>query len=261
MTAVARKENTALANAFDDVDDLGFGHESASDYLIPRIAVLGDLSPQIKKTRPEYIEGAEPGDIVDTSMGEILAKQGETFEFLPVMRVKEVIEWKPRTSGGGIANRETLSETMESYAERVGATVDKEKYEFHMPNGNELIETHQYYGILLEDMRWAFIPMKKSNLKIAKKFFTRARAEKLPNGNPAPLFYNVYNYGSFLDSGNGNEWYNWTISKVGKTQEKANAGELVASAKLLMEAVRSGEKTGDLNEVDDEKGLDREGAM
>ncbi len=247
---VAKTGGNAVANAtmFDDVEDLGYGHESASDFVIPRIAIIGDLSPQIKKNKEEYIEGCEVGDIVDVAMGSILAKQGEAFEFLPVSRVKEVIEWKPRSSGGGIASRNLLTEDMNVYAQSVGARLNEEKFEYIMPkNGNELIETHQIYGINLSDGRWCFIPMKKSNLKIARKWFTRARSIKLPNGNDAPLFFQTYHYSTFLDNGNGNEWYNWKISEGTKLQEHENGTELFAEAMKLQEAVTSGEKVADMS--------------
>ena len=247
---VAAKTN-AVANVgeFDDFAGQGYGHQAATDYVIPRIAVLGDLSPQVKENKEEYISGAKIGDLVDTAMGEILAKRGEAFSFLPVIRVKEVIEWKPRTQGGGIVNREVLEDTMENYANAHGLK-QNEKFEYLNSKGNELIETHQWYGIILNgDYRWAFLPLKKSNLKVGRKWFTKATSVKLPSGQQAPLFYKTYQVGSFLDSGNGNEWYNFKIGDGALLPEFTEDWKpIFESAKKLLEAVKSGQAKGDVRE-------------
>lgn len=236
--------------AFDAFAGEGLGRQTSSDFLIPRIAVLGDLSPQVKKNKAEFIEGAEVGDIVDTAMGEILAKQGESFEYLPVVRVVELIEWKPRSSGGGIASRQIMTESMEAVASRLGITPNA-KFEFINEEGNELIETHQIYGINLSaNNRWSFLPMKKSNLKIARKWFMKATSIKLNNGGQAPLFFKTWNFGSFLDSGSGNEWWNWQIKDGELIQTRPDFKELFAESVKLLEAVKGGQATGDLNGAD-----------
>ena len=252
-TIVKTNESTALVaeTAFDAFAGEGYGHQAASDFLIPRIAVLGDLSPQVKKNKEEYIDGAEVGDIADTAMGEILAKQKSFFGFLPVIRIKEVIEWKPRTQGGGIVSRVELTDTMENYANKLGVK-QNEKFEYLTANGNEIIETHQWYGVILlpnGDSRWAFLPMKKSNLKVARKWFTKATSIKLPSGAQAPLFFKTYQIGSFLDNGNGNEWWNYKVNDGPLLQEYSDKWQdIFKDAIKLKEAVESGQAKGDVRE-------------
>lgn len=256
MNAIVKKDKQELAvgTAFDDYSGEGYGHQDSTDFLIPRAAVLGDLSPQLKKNKAEYIEGTEVGDIVDVAMEEILAKQGASFNFLPVARVKEVILWKPRNSGGGIVDRQPLNETMDSFTGKLGIQVN-DKFEYKDADGNEWIETHQYYGLNLDaDCRWMFIPMKKSNLKIAKKWFTKATSIKMPNGGQAPLFYKTYKIGSFLDSGGGNEWFNWSVGDGPLLQDYSpDWQDIFTSATGLLKAVSSGQAVGDVREeaVDD----------
>ena len=188
-------------------------------------------------------------------MGEILAKQGESFTYLPVVRVVELIEWKPRSAGGGIVSRSVMTESMENVASRMGI-VPNDKFEFINKAGNELIETHQIYGInLAADGRWSFLPMKKSNLKIARKWFMKATSIKLSNGNPAPLFFKTWNFGSFLDSGNNNEWFNWQIKDGEFIQDRPDFQKLFDASVKLLEAVKSGQAVGDVRgdePVDDE---------
>ncbi len=49
----------------------GFENVSAKDLLIPRLTILQKMSPQIDKSDPKYISGAEYGDFCDTGTGEI----------------------------------------------------------------------------------------------------------------------------------------------------------------------------------------------
>ncbi|MGL4675261.1 MAG: hypothetical protein ACRCXK_10405, partial [Wohlfahrtiimonas sp.] len=216
-TEVSNVKNNAVAisGAFDDYAGDGYGTTTKSDFIIPRISVLNALSVELKKNDAKYIEGSEAGDLVDTGFGKILSKAGKSFTFLPVMRHKEVIEWKPRTAGGGIVSRKPLEVEMDDYATKIGAKLN-EKYEYKLPNGNEVIETWQFYGLILDsygDVQPAFLPMKKSNLKVARKWFSTMKKTKLPSGKDAPMFYSTWQIGSFEDSGNGNEWWNFTVNK------------------------------------------------
>ena len=260
------KNEVAIKNESPGLVDIDFdafagndsyGHTSQSDFVIPRVAVLGDLSPQLKKNRAEYVEGSEVGDIVDVAMGKILAKgfSGETFQFLPVARVKEAITWKPRTAGGGIVNRHLLNEEMAVYASRQGA-VQNEKFEWKLSNGNEIIETIQFYGINLDDQIPCFMPMKKSNMKVARKWLTKMMATKLPNGKTAPMFYRTWNIGSFLDSGNGNEWPNYTVTEGPLLLDLPNYKEVFQAATSLLEIIKAGDfKTDEINDdsvIDDD---------
>lgn len=73
MTAKAKETNSAIVVAGDQLpahaqNGTGAGNENvgASDMLIPRLKLLQDLSPQLKKSKPEYIEGAQAGMIFNT---------------------------------------------------------------------------------------------------------------------------------------------------------------------------------------------------
>jgi len=102
--SMTKKENTAMAQFSDERPDY-LGDETrgqegvgVDDVTIPRINVLQDLSPQIKKTKPEYIEGAEAGQLFNNVTGEVY---GNAIIIIPVMFRKEFIIWRDRDSGGG----------------------------------------------------------------------------------------------------------------------------------------------------------------
>lgn len=223
--------NDALS-ILDQFAGAGFGDVSASDFNIPRIGIIGDLSPQIKKNDAAYIEGAEAGNIVDVGMAQIFA---DGIEFLPVARVKEWIQWAPRKTGQGIMNRYDYDYIKENNLER------NERNEYLEKDGSEVIETWQFYGLnLTAGGRRSFLPMKKSNLKIARRWFGQMNELLLPNGNKAPLFYHTWKLGSFADSGNGNTWWNWTVGKGSQVTELENANAVVKNAVEFFEQVNSG---------------------
>ena len=75
MTAkkeVAVKEETSLV--LDDRPDWmkdgnrGSEEVSSNDITLPRLQIIQDLSPQHKKNKPEYIDGAEVGDFFNSLM-------------------------------------------------------------------------------------------------------------------------------------------------------------------------------------------------
>lgn len=249
---IAKKKENAVVSAgvFDEVAGDGFGSLASTDYIIPRLAILGELSPQISSRKMEHIEGAEVGDMVDVVMGDILAKQGSTFDFLPVSRVKEAILWK--SGRGGLMRREPLNETMDSFCAKLGIERSADGFEYKDKEGNEWIETHQYYGLLpSHENRWVFLPIKKSGLKVARKWFTKATSIKLGNGQQAPLYFKTYKIGSFLDNGNGNEWYNLKVDDGPLLQDYSdNWHGVFESAKLLSESIASGDAVGDVREDD-----------
>jgi len=71
---------------FEDFAGSGLEGVGADDLLVPRLGVLQALSPQLKKTKSEYIPEAEEGDIADLGTGD-LYKDG--LWFLPVFYRKE----------------------------------------------------------------------------------------------------------------------------------------------------------------------------
>lgn len=246
---VAKTGSTELAtndalSILDQFAGAGYGDVTASDFNIPRIGIIGDLSPQIKKNHAQYIEDAEAGHLVDVGMSQIF-KDG--IEFLPVARVKEWIRWRPRKTGEGIAERYNYDFIAENGLTRN----ERNEYIVQDGSGDEVIETHQYYGLNLSaNARRSFLPMKKSNLKVARRWFGQMREEKLPSGAIAPLFFYTWNLGSFLDSGNENQWYNWTISKGRKVVDLENRDSILADAVDFLKQIEAGQVQG-LDERDD----------
>lgn len=87
---------------------------SADDNLVPLIYVLQPLSPQCDRRSPQYVEGAEAGDlwlrnapmgleVVKANFENARAAGQENFGLLaqPCYFHRDVVEWVPRDEGGG----------------------------------------------------------------------------------------------------------------------------------------------------------------
>lgn len=257
--AVAEIENKAVAmagfDAFDAMEnDLGF---DSSDLITPRIAAIGSSSPQLKRSGEKYVEGVEVLDIIDTSTGEILAKAGSTFDFLPVYRTKEAIRWKPKQAGMTSRRLLTDGETFDNFAASEGLERNKD-YQYMYKDGDELIEHHNYFGLdLSRDGFPCFLSMKKTGLKNARKWNTLIANAKLPNGKASPrMFSHVYKIGTYLESGNGNEWPNFTVSKSIYLGDHPDGERLFGEAMRLYDIIKQGSYRAEIdnseNEVDGE---------
>jgi hypothetical protein len=208
--AVVNSGATDLVTHDDFGDFAGMGTENvtAKDLLIPRLTILQDLSPQVKKNKPEFIEGAEIGQICDVGMGTVF--EGPII-FLPVLFRKDYLEWAPRASGKGLIaihdNDRILSK----------CTKDEKGRPF-LPNGNYIAETAQFYGFNVTDgMRKCFIPMASTGLKKARQWMTLATGEVLRRTDGSsfmpPLFYRVYELDTVEDSNNEGTWFTWKITR------------------------------------------------
>ena len=67
MNQVTEKKNGALAT-FDMEADAQQGAQNISqeDLALPFLKILGQLSPEVNKRDGKYVEGAEPGKIINT---------------------------------------------------------------------------------------------------------------------------------------------------------------------------------------------------
>ena len=67
MNQVATKKEGALqTNLFEADANQGAQNISQEDLALPFLKVLGQLSPEVNKRDAKYVEGAEPGKIINT---------------------------------------------------------------------------------------------------------------------------------------------------------------------------------------------------
>ena len=66
-----KKENALAVNLFEADADKGSQNMTQEDLALPFLKVLGQLSPEVNKSDGKYVEGAEPGMILNTVTNEV----------------------------------------------------------------------------------------------------------------------------------------------------------------------------------------------
>jgi hypothetical protein len=250
-----REEGTLVMSAEDSFFGAhagdGLENVTASDMLVPRLTILQGLSPQVKRGKAEYIEGAQEGDICDVGTGELF-KGGVLF--LPVYYRKDYLEWAPRSSGGGLVN-------IHSDPSILDECTRNEKKQPILPNGNLIAETAQFFGFNLStpDRRRCFIPMASTQLKKARKWITLATSEKLKRSDGSeytpPLFFRTYDLTTANEENAQGSWSGWVINRGPALPELAigvNWQQLGQDALSFREVLASGDMKGDVSTLQTE---------
>jgi len=212
-------------------DESARGQENVSvdDLTIPRLGLVQDLSPQRKKTKPEYIEGAESGMLFNNVTSELY---GTSMVFVPVYFKKEWCIWKSQSSGGGFEG------AWPSEGEAVEAFVKRE-FEGKMDEkGNpmyEIVDMAQHFGMVLHEDRRPeeiVISMSKSKMKVSRQLNTLV---KMSGGD---RFSRVYKISAVEDQNKeGQDYYNFGVAPLGYVSEP-----VYNLAAVMYESVSSGEK-------------------
>ena len=88
MNQVAEKKEGALAlNLFEADAQMGAQNISQEDLALPFLKILGQLSPEVNKRDGKYVEGAEPGKIINTVTNQLY----DSLEVVPVFYKRQYI--------------------------------------------------------------------------------------------------------------------------------------------------------------------------
>ena len=181
---------------------------SMKDMILPRIDVLQALSPQIKKSDPGYIPGAEQGQIFNTVTGEIY---GTEVTFVPVMFRKEFVLWKLRQHGGGFIG----AFSGEQEANMAHSQVQT-------PSECEVVESHQHFVMILtpHGTEEAVLSMTKSKLKVSRNLNTLIQMAGVDR------FAKAYKISSIEVDGDKGSYWSYKAAAAGfVTQELYNKGK------------------------------------
>ena len=223
MNQVIKKEEGALAvNMFEADADKGSQNMTQEDLALPFLKVLGQLSPEVNKRDGKYVEGAEPGMIVNTVTNEIYDGT-KGINVLPVFYERKYVEWQDRGEGKGapVAIHDASSDIMSQ------TTRDK-SFKDRLPSGNYLENTANHYVVVLGDSpQTALISMKATQLKISRKWNSIMMGIKLNGKNglfTPPTYSHIYNLKTVQMSNDKGTWFGWEVSKVGPVSDQSVYG-------------------------------------
>jgi hypothetical protein len=223
----------------------GFEEATRDSYALPFLVILQDLSPQTKKSRAEYIEGAAPGKILNTVSQRLYDK----VRVIPCHFSPTVIEWVPRDKGGGFVAAHPANTPLLQDAVRDGASN-------MLPNGHELQVTAQHFCLLLTpdaDPDGVLIAMKSTQLKYSRRWMSQMRAAVLEvNGRiiQPPMWAWSYEITSTEESNDQGTWYSWTIGD----RKPVTDASLYNAAKAFAQVMKAGGRQVNYDEMQRQPG-------
>jgi hypothetical protein len=233
MNQVATKKEGALAtNLFEADANQGAQNISQEDLALPFLKILGQLSPEVNKRDGKYVEGAEPGKIINTVTNELF----DDIDVIPCHYKRQYIEWQDRgtSSGAPVAIHEADSDI-------VSTTTRDKGYKDRLPNGNYLENTANHFVLLCgKNPQTALLSMKSTQLKVSRKWNSMMMGIKMQGKNglfTPPTYSHIYNLKTVQMSNDKGTWFGWDVSKKGPVEKE----DLYGMAKNFALSVGKGE--------------------
>lgn len=239
MNQVAQRKTTSVvASELDKMleADAGVGLENITteDMQIPFIRIIQALSPQLQKDDPLYIKGAEQGDIFNTVSQEIY-KQDEGVVVVPAFFEKKFLEFQLRSSGGGFVRELAADDKDITMTSREG-TIEL------LPNGNELVRTHQHLVIAQSadgTIAPSVLDMKKTQLKVSRRWNTLKNSARLPSGALMPIYGTAWQVTTVLEANDQGKWFNYKLDRVNDITPAIE--KMMLEARTMYQGVSKGE--------------------
>lgn len=186
---------------------------TAKERIMPRLRLLQPGSPELKKSRDEYIPGAEEGMWHNSATGEV-------FVSLYVMnlyfRVEYVVFDDSAIGAEGFIGVFETREEAEAFLESTDQK-DIERKKGKVPVINE---SHNHFVMVIgpdgKPAGVARLDCIKSRIKRSSMWNTQiAEYSRLDGGGTADRFASVWNVRSFVDKNGSNEWHNLKTEYAG----------------------------------------------
>jgi hypothetical protein len=233
MNQVTEKKEGALAtNLFEADANQGAQNISQEDLALPFLKILGQLSPEVNKRDGKYVEGAEPGKIINTVTNELY----DDIDVIPCHYKRQYVEWQDRgtSTGAPVAIHDADSDI-------VSQTTRDKTYKDRLPNGNYLENTANHFVLLCgKNPGTALISMKSTQLKVSRKWNSMMMGLKMQGKNglfTPPTYSHIYNLKTVQMSNDKGTWFGWDVSKKGSVTQK----DLYDMAKNFAISVGKGE--------------------
>mgnify|MGYP003521273763 CR=1 FL=1 len=223
---VAETKGTAVASTgydYGEYSHSGFEGTTINDLSIPFINVLQSNSPEVED---QTIEGCKAGDLINSVTKEIL-KQPVTI--IPVYKEAAVVEWVPRTKGGGLVDRHELDSQIfkDAIAKNGGSRIppkdaDGKRIQFKSPAGNDLVETYYVYCLIMDadgkqTEGYCVLSFSSTKIKVHKDWMTAMYTQK---GRP-PIFANRCKISTTKQKNDSGTYYNYKISPMADTWKES----------------------------------------
>jgi len=216
---IAKRENAGplATNIFEADAGQGITNIKQEDLALPFLKVLGQLSPEVNKRDAKYVEGSQPGMIINTVTNELY--DGEKgIQVLPVYYKRQQIEWQDRGESKGAPVH------IYDAGDDIPQTTRDKSNKDRLANGNYLENTVSHFVVLLgKTPTTALISMKATQLKISRKWNSMMMGIKMQGKNglfTPPTYSHIYKLKTVQQSNDKGTWFGWDVSKVGPIADK-----------------------------------------
>lgn len=247
-TEVAKAGGTTLPAHIAGMEMTGAGvSTSQEDLLTPMVRILQALSPEVEKKGINYVQGAEPGMILIKNISNGLFDGDKGFLFQPVEETKAVVEWVPRSAGGGAGGGfvGTYPEMPASAIKQKDPNNPKKLMVINKETGNLLVDTRYRFGFIFTDagaVLPAVIPFSSTGHSVARGLNT-LMALKSFNGKIIDAYCVLYRVKTKLRQRGTQNWYVLDFSEAGEDgQPKWATTEQIDQAKAFRNSILKGER-------------------
>ena len=214
-----RDQAGPLAESIFEADaGAGISNIKQDDLALPFLKVLGQLSPECNKRDAKYVEGAEPGMIINTVTNEVFDGV-KGIDVLPVYYKRQYIEWQDRGESQGAPVH--IYEAGDDIPQTTRDKGNKDR----LANGNYLENTASHFVVVLgKNPSSALISMKATQLKISRKWNSMMMGIKMQGKNglfTPPTYSHIYKLKTVQMSNDKGTWFGWDVSKVGPVTNKS----------------------------------------
>ena len=202
---------------FREDAEKGFENVRQESLALPILKLLQNSSGEAQKRNQNYVEGAEPGMLLNTVTKRLY--NGDTgINVIPCYYKLEYQEWADFGTGSG------RPEQIYADDSDIISKTTKEGGKDRLSNGNYILTVHQNYVLIVGDdaVETALISMSASQGKVSKKWESLQLSQVMTDDKgsfiPASFSY-IYNLSSVLNSGKGNQWYGYAVKTVGEVKD------------------------------------------
>lgn len=182
--------------------DTGFEGTSSQTFKTPFVKVLQAMSPELKKSDPKYIPGAEQGQFCNTATNEAT----DTLEVVVLKMEHSLVTWRPER--GGLVGRHPKAKEEEVVTKRDGV----KKWD---AEGNDVVDTIELFCLDINNPSNVFVfPLSTTSLKHAKSFATRLRVLRVDGKAIKVTWAGVWKIATVEESNDKGSWYT-----IGSTPE------------------------------------------
>lgn len=229
----------------------GLQNVTAADLVMPRMTIIQALSPQLQKSKPEFIKGAKAGQFCDTANK---LTWDDELELVCCFYARIHLEWAPRNS-----NKKGLQANHGTDASIMRKTNRDDRNRAVLPNGNYIAETMTFFCLNVNDHgRECFVPMTSTQMKAARLWIGLMQGIRLETSDGKPFvpdsFYQSYVANVVEQSNNDGEWFGWNMTAGRRILDIDPSRELLERAKAWSITASTGLSRGDYDAALDQHG-------